>query len=186
MAFYKIVHKKIWRASTVDVEMGRNPDGSPNIVRQNGPFRELPVGTVLDDVTPAELVAFPDRLAMIGEEEATFLRAQARQLVFRSEAGVHEPASGPGDLVHKPPLTAAQVETLKQQEAVVATTQAEAAADHAKIDQATQAKQAKAFADLDAEMQHKVEAEQRAAERQARQQARETKADEPKATEAKK
>ena len=178
MAFYKIVHKKIWRASTVDVEMGRNPDGSPNIVRQNGPFRELPVGTVLDD--------FPDRLAMIGEEEATFLRAQARQLVFRSEAGVHEPASGPGDLVHKPPLTAAQVETLKQQEAVVATTQAEAAADHAKIDQATQAKQAKAFADLDAEMQHKVEAEQRAAERQARQQARETKADEPKATEAKK
>ena len=150
---YRVTGKHIYRASTRDIQMGTNPDGTPNIVRQSGPLEVCAVGTVLEDVQPHELAAFPDRLALIDDDEAQFLRARAAQPALRAGVGVHEPASGPGDLVQKPPLTAEQVVTLKQQEAAVRTTEVEAAEAHAKVDAEKQEKQAEAFAKLDAKAQ---------------------------------
>lgn len=51
------------------LEMGMKSDGTPNIVQQPGPTERIAVGTILDDVRPDELAAFPDRFLLVVDEE---------------------------------------------------------------------------------------------------------------------
>lgn len=68
---YRVQGKHLYRASIVKTRMGTKPDGSPDIVDQPGPMERVEAGTVLDDVTEAELRAFPDRFApVVADAEA--------------------------------------------------------------------------------------------------------------------
>lgn len=90
MPAYKVLHKGIYRATTVDTVMGTHPDGSSLVVRQNGPIEFYPVGTVFTDMREDELAAFGDRLALIDDAEAAFWqeRQAARSVETAEEAPV--------------------------------------------------------------------------------------------------
>jgi hypothetical protein len=64
MPSYEVIGRHIYRASVVEQE-AQDHAGAPVLVRQNGEMERVPVGTVLDDVTEAELVAFPDRFVLV-------------------------------------------------------------------------------------------------------------------------
>jgi len=71
--------------------MGLKPDGTPNIVRQPGPMRRVEVGTLLDDVQPEELQAFPDRFQFIPDDQLHLMREQeANALAAREEADAEQ------------------------------------------------------------------------------------------------
>lgn len=113
MPTYKVVGKHIFRATTQDIQMGTRMDGSPNIVRQPGVMQRVEVGTLLDDVHPEELATAPDRFELV-EEAAVQAMVEAGSdpsLAMNAPLrGVYEPASDPDAVVHKPPLTGAEVE----------------------------------------------------------------------------
>lgn len=64
-ASYKVVGKFLIRAQINETVMGMTPDGRPVIMRQPGELHRIPVGTVLTDVRPEELAAFPDRFELV-------------------------------------------------------------------------------------------------------------------------
>lgn len=68
MPSYRVLNKFLYRASVVPTRMGTKPDGSPDMVDQPGPMERVEAGTVLDDVTDAELRAFPDRFGPVDAE----------------------------------------------------------------------------------------------------------------------
>jgi len=87
MPTYKVEGKHIFRASTIDLQMGTRADGSPNIVRQPGPMLKVEPGTLLDDVRPEELQAFPDRFQHVPDDQLQLLREQeAAAMAAREEA----------------------------------------------------------------------------------------------------
>jgi hypothetical protein len=87
MPTYKVEGKHIFRASTIDLQMGTRADGTPNIVRQPGPMLKVEPGTLLDDVRPEELQAFPDRFQHVPEDQLQLLREQeAAAMAAREEA----------------------------------------------------------------------------------------------------
>jgi len=87
MPTYKVQGKHLYRASTIDLQMGIRGDGTPNIVRQPGPMTKVEVGTLLDDVRPEELQAFPDRFQHIPDDQLQLLREQeAATMAAREEA----------------------------------------------------------------------------------------------------
>jgi hypothetical protein len=68
MAAYKIVGKPHHRSTLIRQHV-TYPDGSAGIVRQAGPMTQVPVGAILEDVTPGELAAFPDRFQAVTDSE---------------------------------------------------------------------------------------------------------------------
>lgn len=82
MPNYRVLNKHIYRASIVPTRMGTKPDGSPDIVEQPGPMERVEVGTVLDNVSDAELRAFPDRFGAVDE------RAEAEAVPDTTQATI--------------------------------------------------------------------------------------------------
>lgn len=142
-ARYKVIGKFIYRTTTQDITMGTRPDGSPNVVRQPGPMAKVEVGTILDDVTPAELAAAPDRFALVDEKAESAEPSGAGLALVAPLRGVYEPANALDASVQKPPLTAPEVEArMVAQKAVaeVETRHATEAAERAKELEETRAK----------------------------------------------
>jgi hypothetical protein len=142
-ARYKVVGKFIYRASTQDITMGTRQDGSPNVVRQPGPMTKVEVGTILDDVTPSELAAAPDRFALVDEQAESAEPSGAGLALVAPLRGVHEPASSLDAPVQKPPLTGPEVEARMVAQKTVAEVEARhatEAAERAKELEETRAK----------------------------------------------
>ncbi|HEX6827158.1 MAG TPA: hypothetical protein VF077_12645 [Nitrospiraceae bacterium] len=96
MPSYTVQGKHIYRASTVETRMGTKPDGSPDIVRQPGPMERVEVGTVLDDVSDAELRAFPDRFAPVqAEAEAPEQAGDTTVATITARGAAHSTEPGP-------------------------------------------------------------------------------------------
>jgi len=144
MPSYQVVGKHIFRTSVVALQMGTRMDGSPNLVNQPGPMLRVEVGTVLDDVTPEELAAAPDRFALLDDAAAQAAREQQASVAGASLRGVHEPAAGHDAVVQKPPLTGDQVAGMKAAQAEVAKVTAAQAEQRAKLDQELAEAQTKA------------------------------------------
>lgn len=150
---YRVIGKHIFRASTIDVNMGgTKADGTPNIVRQMGPIEQVAVGTILDDVTEKELAAAPDRFALVDEEaeaktQQAMAEAGAPPMAFADERGVHEPAAHPNAPIQKPPLTGAEVAVVKDAMQSVQQVEVKHAEQAAQMDKELQEAQDKALAE---------------------------------------
>jgi hypothetical protein len=66
MPTYRIVNKTHYRA-TLQEETVLDAHGNPFVHRTMGPTAPLPVGTLVTDLRPEELAAFPDRFALVPE-----------------------------------------------------------------------------------------------------------------------
>ena len=64
---YRVINKFIYYASTHDLDMGKDSEGNPRIVRQMGPMDRVEVGTILEDVPAHVLAAFPNRFELVPE-----------------------------------------------------------------------------------------------------------------------
>ena len=67
MPKYKVVGKFVYYATTTDIDMGKDSEGNPRIVRQMGPMDRVEVGTILEDVPAHVLAAFPNRFELVPE-----------------------------------------------------------------------------------------------------------------------
>ena len=64
MATYRVVNKVHYRA-TLQEETVLDAHGNPFVHRTMGPTAPLPVGTLVTDLRPEELAAFPDRFVLV-------------------------------------------------------------------------------------------------------------------------
>jgi hypothetical protein len=146
-ARYKVINKFIYRASTQDITMGTRQDGSPNVVRQPGPMTKVEVGTILDDVTPSELAAAPDRFALVDEKAESAEPSGAGLALVAPLRGVHEPANALDAPVQKPPLTGPEVEARMVAQKAVAEVEARHAAEAAERAKELEETRAKAYSE---------------------------------------
>lgn len=164
--------KPMYRASTVDVVMGKKPDGTDQIVRQPGPMQQVAAGTLLDDVQEHELAAFPDMFELVDEEELKAAQEAYQKAVEAGEIsplptmmmpgrGVHEPASGPDAMVQKPALTGMEVAAAKAAQVETRKLERQQAAQMAEMQREKEAAQQKAMNET---MQEQAKAQQHAAE----------------------
>jgi hypothetical protein len=110
MPAYRLIGKHIYRTTTQDIQMGTRMDGSPNIVRQPGLMQRVEVGTILEDVTPAELAAAPDRFEQVDEAALQAYYDNPTSLAINAPLrGCHEPVNALDAPIQKPPLTAPEV-----------------------------------------------------------------------------
>jgi hypothetical protein len=169
MPSYRVVNKHIFMTETQDIQMGTRMDGSPNIVRQPGPMRRYDVGAIIEDPDPSVLAAAPDRFALVDEAYRAQVEEQDPSLAIHAPLrGVHEPASDIDAVVHKPPLTGAEVEGKLQAQAEVGKVLAEQDTQRAEMDKQVTETRQKAMED----------ATKQAVERQ-REQARQGKGPQP-------
>lgn len=75
---FKVVGKPHRRASMQAMETVITPDGRSVQIMQNGPMANYAVGDIIEDITLAELEAFPDRFAVATEAEVRAFRARPR------------------------------------------------------------------------------------------------------------
>jgi hypothetical protein len=143
---YRVINKFIYRASTQDITMGTRQDGSPNVVRQPGPMQKVEVGTILDDVTPTELAAAPDRFALVDEQaQVEGPPYDVPPSLTAPLRGVHEPANALSAPIQKPPLTGPEVEARLQAEKTVAEVEARQATEAAERAKELEETRAKAY-----------------------------------------
>jgi hypothetical protein len=149
MPSYRVTGKHIYYTETQDIQMGTTMDGTPNIVRQpKYPMRRAEVGEIIEDPDPAVLAAAGDRLTLV--DDATRQQYEARDPALAINAplrGVHEPASDYDAVVHKPPLTAAEVEGKLQAQAEVGKVLADQEQQRAEMDKQVQETRQKAMED---------------------------------------
>ena len=67
MPTYRVMHKYHGRATYIE-ETHHDAYNNPYTVRQPGPLVRCEVGTLMTDVTPEELAAFPERFQFVSED----------------------------------------------------------------------------------------------------------------------
>lgn len=149
---YRIIGKFLYRASTQEITMGTRQDGSPNVVRQPGPMEKLEVGTVLTDVTPAELSAYGDRLELVTAEEERAVQTSVAETgmpasAFNTEKGVHEPTGTIGGPGIKPQPPGEEVAAMKAGEAEVRKLEREQTEQRSKLDKDMEEARSKAMSE---------------------------------------
>lgn len=77
-AAYKVLHRP-HRHISVEKSYAVAPDGTRLEVRQNGPMRTYYPGDVIEDLSPGELEAFPDRFQPATQAEIEAYRDRQRQ-----------------------------------------------------------------------------------------------------------
>lgn len=76
MPTYMVMNKHHFRATFVE-EPHYDANGNRYVLLQAGTPMRLDVGTLVDDVTPEELEAFPDKFRLVSEAEVAAIHAAA-------------------------------------------------------------------------------------------------------------
>ena len=100
MVRHRVIGKAVLRLH-VEAQHMLLPDGTEVVTYASGPSTLMTVGTVLDDVSSAELLAFPDGF-MVVEEESVAAREDQDPVVPQTPAPQEERRRG------RPPHAAAR------------------------------------------------------------------------------
>jgi len=87
MAVYRVVNKAHVRA-TIHEQMAVDARGNPFTISHNGIPKRFEEGALIDDLTPEELEAFPDRFELVDASEARLHHAMAPQAAPQERATV--------------------------------------------------------------------------------------------------